>query len=148
MKRIVIIAASLFLFALSASAQIKVYCELLGTQKFLSTKVTVSVDFGQERKFFGDNRMVDADGKVQEFNSMVDAMNYMGTLGWEFEQAYVVTMGSGAGASNVYHWLLSKFVGEDGDPNAIKTKQILNDEERAAAAKEEKQSETEGNLLD
>lgn len=148
MKRIVIIAASLFLFALSTSAQSKVYCELLGTQKFLSTKVTVSVDFGQERKFFGDNRMVDADGKVQEFNSMVDAMNYMGTLGWEFEQAYVVTMGSGAGASNVYHWLLSKFVGEDGDPNAIKTKQILNDEERAAAAKEEKQSETEGNLLD
>ena len=148
MKRIVIIAASLFLFALSASAQSKVYCELLGTQKFLSTKVTVSVDFGQERKFFGDNRMVDSDGKVQEFNSMVDAMNYMGTLGWEFEQAYVVTMGSGAGASNVYHWLLSKFVGEDGDPNALKTKQILNDEERAAAAKEEKQSETEGNLLD
>ena len=92
--------------------------------------------------------MVDADGKVQEFNSMVDAMNYMGTLGWEFEQAYVVTMGSGAGASNVYHWLLSKFVGEDGDTNAIKTKQILHDEERAAVAKEEKPGETEGNLLD
>ena len=145
MKRIVIIAASLFLFALSASAQSKVYCELPGTQKFVSTKVTVSVDFGQERKFFGDNRMVDADGKVQEFNSMVDAMNYMGTLGWEFEQAYVVTMGSGAGASNVYHWLLSKFVGEDGDPNAIKTKQILNDEERAAA---EASKEESGDLLE
>lgn len=149
MKRIVIIVASLFLFALSASAQSKVYCELLGTQKFLSTKVTVSVDFGQERKFFGDNRMVDADGKVQEFNSMVDAMNYMGTLGWEFEQAYVVTVGSGAGASNVYHWLLSKFVGEDGDPNAIKTKQIIKDEERAAAAKIQEEAVTEsGNLLE
>lgn len=145
MKRIVIIAASLFFFALSASAQSKVYCELLGTQKFLSTKVTVSVDFGQERKFFGDNRMVDADGKVQEFNSMVDAMNYMGTLGWEFEQAYVVTMGSGAGASNVYHWLLSKYVGEGGDPNSIKTKQIVNDEERAAA---EASKEGSGDLLE
>ena len=89
--------------------------------------------------------MVDADGKVQEFNSMVDAMNYMGTLGWEFEQAYIVTMGSGAGASNVYHWLLSKFVGEDGDPNAIKTKQILNDEERAAA---EASKEESGDLLE
>ena len=149
MKRIVIIVTSLFLFALSASAQSKVYCELLGTQKFLSTKVTVSVDFGQARKFFGDNRMVDADGKVQEFNSMVDAMNYMGTLGWEFEQAYVVTVGSGAGASNVYHWLLSKFVGEGGDPNAIKTKQIINDEERAAAAKIQEEAVIEsGNLLE
>ena len=93
--------------------------------------------------------MVDADGKVQEFNSMVDAMNYMGTLGWEFEQAYVVTVGSGAGASNVYHWLLSKFVGEDGDPNAIKTKQIIKDEERAAAAKIQEEAVTEsGNLLE
>lgn len=149
MKRIVIIVSSLFLLALSASAQSKIYCELLGTQKFLSTKVTVSVDFGQERKFFGDNRMVDADGKVQEFNSMVDAMNYMGTLGWEFEQAYVVTVGSGAGASNVYHWLLSKFVGEEGDQNAIKTKQILNDEEKAAAAKAQEEAATgSGNLLE
>jgi len=147
MKRIVIIVASLLFFALSASAQSKVYCELLGTQKFLSTKVTVSVDFGQERKFFGDNRMVDANGKVQEFNSMVDAMNYMGTLGWEFEQAYVVTVGSGTSASNVYHWLLSKYVGEDGDPNAIVTKQILNDEERAAAAKSQEGSGS-GNLLE
>ena len=149
MKRILIIVSSLFLFALYASAQSKVYCELLGTQKFLSTKVTVSVDFGQERKFFGDNRMVDANGKVQEFNSMVDAMNYMGTLGWEFEQAYVVTVGAGAGASNVYHWLLSKYVGEGGDQNAIRTKQILYDEERAAAAKSQGESATEsGNLLE
>ena len=147
MKRIVIIVSSLLFFALSASAQSKVYCELLGTQKFLSTKVTVSVDFGQERKFFGDNRMVDANGKVQEFNSMVDAMNYMGTLGWEFEQAYVVTVGSGTSASNVYHWLLSKYVGEDGDPNSIVTKQILNDEERAAAAKSQEGTGS-GNLLE
>ena len=114
MKRILIIVSSLFLFALYASAQSKVYCELLGTQKFLSTKVTVSVDFGQERKFFGDNRMV-----------------------------------SGAGASNVYHWLLSKYVGEGGDQNAIRTKQILYDEERAAAAKSQGESATEsGNLLE
>ncbi len=35
---------------------------------------------------------------------MVDAMNYMGKRGWEFEQAYVVTIGN----QNVYHWLLSK----------------------------------------
>ena len=82
MKRFVFILASLIVFSLSASAQgRKVYCELLGTQKFMSTKVTISVDFGQERKFFGDNRMVDENGNVQVFNSMVDAMNYMGSLG-------------------------------------------------------------------
>lgn len=139
MKRFVFILASLIVFSLSASAQgRKVYCELLGTQKFMSTKVIISVDFGQKRKFFGDNRMVDENGNVQEFNSMVDAMNYMGSLGWEFEQAYVVTVGAGAAASLVYHWLLSKYVGEEGDPNTLKTKQILKDEEKAAAEAQEK----------
>lgn len=144
MKRFVFILASLIVFSLSASAQgRKVYCELLGTQKFMSTKVTISVDFGQERKFFGDNRMVDENGNVQVFNSMVDAMNYMGSLGWEFEQAYVVTVGGGAGASNVYHWLLSKYVGEDGDPNALKTRQTLRDEQKAV----EQQTQEDGDLL-
>ena len=144
MKRFVFILASLIVFSLSASAQgRKVYCELLGTQKFMSTKVTISVAFGQERKFFGDNRMVDENGNVQVFNSMVDAMNYMGSLGWEFEQAYVVTVGGGAGASNVYHWLLSKYVGEDGDPNALKTRQTLRDEQKAA----EQQTQEDGDLL-
>lgn len=81
-----------------------VYCELVGTQKFLSTEVTISVDYGQQRRFFQDNRLKDETGNVQSFNSMVDALNYMGSFGWEFVQAYVVTVGQ----QNVYHWLLKK----------------------------------------
>jgi hypothetical protein len=82
-----------------------VYCELVGMAKFLSTKVTVAVDYGEERSFFQDTRMRDEQtGKVTSFNSMVDALNYMGTKGWEFVQAYVVTTGN----QNVYRWLLKK----------------------------------------
>ncbi len=82
------------------------YCELVGMQKFMSTKVTVEVDFGQEQNFWKakDSRIRTADGKVRTFNSMVDAMNYMGILGWEFAQAYIVTSQN----QNVYHWLLKK----------------------------------------
>ncbi len=82
----------------------KVFCELLGTGKLFSNKVTVTVDFGQETSFwFGSSNqyLVDDNGKAIKFNSMVDAMNYMGKRGWEFEQAYVVTIGN----QNVYHWL-------------------------------------------
>ena len=130
MKKI-IITISLALFACFASnAQSKVYCELLGTQQFLSKKVTVQVDFGQQTKYFSDNRLVDEKGNVIVFNSMVDAMNYMGTLGWEFEQAYVVTIGSGNSTSNVYHWLLSKYVGEEGDANSLKTRDIVQREQQ------------------
>jgi hypothetical protein len=82
-----------------------VYSELVGTQKFLSTKVTIAVDFGEAKNMWKDNRVKDEiTGKVQVFNSMVDALNYMGEDGWEFVQAYIVTIGQ----QNVYHWLLKK----------------------------------------
>src|SRR5262245_41245437 len=81
------------------------YCELVGTQKLLSQKVTIDIDFGEAKNYWKDNRVKDEQsGKVRVFNSMVDALNYMGSDGWEFVQAYVVTMGS----QNVYHWLLKK----------------------------------------
>ena len=103
------------------------YCELVGQQKFLSSKVTVQVDFGQQTTLFSDNRLVDENGDVVVFNSMVDAMNYMGGLGWEFEQAYVVTMGSGASSSNVYHWLLSKYVGDEQEMDSFETVDMVQD---------------------
>ena len=86
----------------------RVYCELLGSSKFLSTKVTVSVDFGQDGNMW-ESKLVDENGKAMTFNSMVDAMNYMGRLGWKIEQSYVVTVGQ----QNVYHWLLSKEILEN-----------------------------------
>lgn len=98
---------TLFTILMNAQNERKVYCELVGVQKgMFSTKVTVNVDFGQDVKFRhqGNQRLVDENGEIIVFNSMVDAMNYMGTIGWEFEQAYVVTIGQ----QNVYHWLLSK----------------------------------------
>lgn len=81
-----------------------VYAEIVGETKFLTNKVTISIDYGQATSFFESNKVKTEDGKNRTFNSMVDAMNYMGALGWEFQQAYVVTMGQ----QNVYHWLMRK----------------------------------------
>jgi hypothetical protein len=85
------------------------YCELVGTGRLLSNKVTVQIDFGQITKFFSDNRYKDpTTGKPVIFNSMIDALNFMGKDGWEFVQAYIVTEGSGTSSQNVYHFLLKK----------------------------------------
>jgi hypothetical protein len=89
----------------TASTSKYVYCELVGIPKLLSLKVNVSVDYGDERYLFKDTRMRDEQtGKLTSFNSMVDALNYMGSKDWEFVQAYVVFNGS----TNVYRWLLKK----------------------------------------
>jgi len=86
-------------FLHAQSAPKFVYAEIVGESRFLSNKVTVSIDYGQVTSFFENTKVKNEDGSNRKFNSMVDAMNYMGALGWEFQQAYVVTTSQ----QNVYH---------------------------------------------
>ncbi len=139
MKKLLFLAIIAILSINVANAQsvpTKVYCELVGTQKFMSAKVTVQVDFGQDPNT--NSKLVDENGKKITFNSMVDAMNYMGKLGWEFEAAYVITTGSGATAQNVYHWLLSKYISDDDNiSDGFTTKGQFKDMQRAQEAQQE-----------
>ena len=87
--------------------QTEQYCLVMATAKLFSTKVIITVDYGQETKFFGDKGVIkDESGKLQSFNSVVDAMNYMNSQGWEFVNAYVVTVSN----QNVYHYLMRRRV--------------------------------------
>ena len=109
MKKIALLSLLVFSF-LFVKSQTKsfAYCELIGTQKLLSTKMVVQVDYGQKTTFFeGVDFIRDENGKRVDFNSMIDAMNFMGTQGWEFVQAYIVT----SGQTQVYHWVLKREIG-------------------------------------
>lgn len=92
----------------------RAYCELLGINKNvlgIGNKISVQVDFGEEKFFWGNDgrdMLVDENGKEIKFNSMVDAMNFMGERGWRFQDSYVVTIGN----QNVIHWLLYKEIKE------------------------------------
>ena len=138
MKKIAIVMFLSLVTTLS-HAQSRTYCELVGMQTLLG-KTSVSVDFGQG-SFFKDNRLVDENGDVIKFNSMIDAMNYMGALGWDFEQAYVVTVGTGNSRQNVYHWLLSKPYSEDGA--GVKTMNMIKQELKKAREQEQEKQEQE-----
>ena len=111
MKRFFISIAVAIIAALPGSAQKRVFCEIVGTQSILTMKVVIDIDFGQQSKSAADHRLTDENGKSLKFNSMIDALNYMGELGWEFEQAFAITHAN----SNVYHYLLSREIGEDED---------------------------------
>lgn len=119
MKKILLTLAFV-LSAVVASAANYVYCELVGTGKLFSSKVSVQVDLGQKTSFWkGVDYLKDENGKSKEFNSMVDAMNFFGKQGWEFVQAYVVTTGQ----QNVYHWLLKKEVSEEDLNKVVNSKE-------------------------
>lgn len=131
MKKCLFLMLMFISMGVVAQKPYKVFCELLGTGKLFSNKVTVTVDFGQETSFWtgaSKQHLVDNKGKKIQFNSMVDAMNYMGKRGWEFEQAYVVTTNQ----QNVYHWLLSKEVTQDESiGEGINTKQDFDDNQES-----------------
>lgn len=81
------------------------YVQIVGTSKLLSTKLTIEIDFGQRTKFFSSGKetiVKDIDGKAVDFNSMIDALNFMSKNGYEFVNAYAITIGN----QNVYHYLL------------------------------------------
>ncbi len=81
------------------------YVQIVGTSKLFSTKLTIQIDFGQRTKLFslGKETIVkDEDGKTLEFNSMIDALNFMSKNGFEFVNAYAITVSN----QNVYHYLL------------------------------------------
>ena len=117
MRKIFIVLLIALAASFAAKAQNRIYCELVEEKLLFSSKVNVHIDFGQETKFLSNTRLVDKDGKAITFNSMVDALNYMAALDWEFEEAYVVQSISGSNNSisttNTRHWILSKIVGDD-----------------------------------
>lgn len=92
-----------------------VYCQLIASEKFLSNKVHVELDFGQKMKYFADNRLKDEKGKPIVFNTNVDAMNFMGKQGWEFSQITMVAVPSGLGASTLVYVTVMKKLFSDLD---------------------------------
>ncbi len=108
MKKIFIITllilGSLQSFAQTDSVEVEQFCQVIATPRLLSNKVTIDVDFGDEKKFWSDNRLRNWEGKVKKFNTIIDAMNFMGREGWSFINAYPVKYGD----SDIFHFAFRK----------------------------------------
>ena len=113
MKKFILLALLFASFSSFAqdSTKVEQYCRLIAFNKLLSSKVNIDVDFGDERKFFRDNRLRDEEsGKLKKFNTVTDALNYMGSQGWTLVNAFPVLDGS----NNTYHYYFKKlFLKED-----------------------------------
>ena len=91
----------------------RVYALLYGSPQLFSSKVKVAIDFGQSTSWLGamsESMIVDENGKEIKFNSMIDAMNYLGQFGWMFAQAYVVPHGDEGDVNGIVYWILYKDV--------------------------------------
>lgn len=100
----------LFFPLLTFAQNHKYYCEVTGTEKDLSNGMKIIFDFGTNPSynFWGDLNakliFVDRDGSNIDFNTMVDAANFLSEKGWTFLQAY----SSAHGERIVEHWIFCK----------------------------------------
>lgn len=115
MKKLILLNGFLFLFCIPIFAQVFVgdvdinkldieYCEIVGQRKFLSSKVKVTVDYGQKRGDVSKSKIKDANGKTKSFLGIIDALNFMNKNGWEWADSFIVTHKE----KLVYHYLLKK----------------------------------------
>ena len=93
----------------AASAQtdttkIEQYCQVIATPRLLSNKVTIDIDFGEQKSFWRDTRLKTYDGRLKKFNTIIDALNFMGKEGWLFINAYPVRDNQ----SEIYHFAFKK----------------------------------------
>lgn len=108
MKKLIVISIAIFAcFASKAqtdTSHIEQYCQVIATPRLLSNKVTIDIDFGDEKKFWLDDRLKNNEGKLKKFNTIIDALNYMGKDGWTFINAYPVRMGD----TEIFHFAFKK----------------------------------------
>lgn len=87
------------------TTKVEQYCEVVATSRLLSNKVTIDVDYGEERSIWKNYRLKDDEGKFKKFNSVIDAVNYLGKGGWKLVNAFPISTGSGP---MVYHYVFKK----------------------------------------
>jgi hypothetical protein len=116
MKKL-IVALALGMFSFGGNAQVIVdgvdindldlqYVELVGQTRFISlTKIKVFVDYGQDFSW-RQQTIEDESGERSSFNSMVDALNFMYSNGWEFVSNYHIDNDG----SLTYHYILQRQV--------------------------------------
>lgn len=66
---------------------------MIAQERFLSTKVTIFIDYGQSVQGGNRQRMEvvnPSDDKRIKFNSVMHAVNYLISNGWEYQEAMVL----------------------------------------------------------
>ena len=99
MNKVLTICIALFFslqsFSQQDSTTIEQYCAVVATPRL-----------------WKDNRLKTEEGKVKKFNTVIDALNYMGNNGWQLVNAFPVSTGTN---SFVYNYVFRKvFLREEG----------------------------------
>jgi len=103
---VIVLSASFASFAQTDTSKIEQYCQVIATPRLFSNKVTIDIDFGEEKGYLKDDRLKTNDGSLKKFNTIIDALNFMGRDGWVFINAYLVHMAN----TEIHHFAFKKLI--------------------------------------
>ncbi|MEO8854977.1 MAG: hypothetical protein ABI359_14430 [Ginsengibacter sp.] len=72
------------IYAQSDTTKVEQYCELFANPVLFSKNLLIDANFGVARKFWSDDKIKEETNKLKKFNSLIDAMNYLGAQGWKY----------------------------------------------------------------
>jgi len=148
MRKIILLIITVF-FCFSTKSQIIVegidinnepsveICQVVAYGKFLSKKVIISIDYGQEISFWQKRTIVsDTVGEEIVFNTVIDAINFVEKNGWTHYESLAITMTS----SKVYHYYFRR---KDTNRNFTKKKKYKIPEHKVDSRLERLRNEEE-----
>lgn len=117
MKKVIFLFTLNFLFLVSGFSQTvngipikEINAEYIQIEsspgEIFNNNIRILIDFGQEKRGLSTKEEIikDADGKKMTFNSMIDALNFMSANGYEFVQAYGVSISN----KEIHHYYLMR----------------------------------------
>ena len=85
--------------------KIEIFCDLMSSKKFLGTEEMLTINYGDRDSLWLDKSMYNKISKqIKKYNSIIDALNYMGSEGWETLRSYSTSHNS----YTVEHYVLKK----------------------------------------
>jgi len=86
---------------------IEVFCDLVSKKKFLGTSQNISINYGDRDSLWQDQKIFAlTDRELKNFNTIIDALNFMGNEGWTTISSYSTSQNSYI----VEHYILKKTI--------------------------------------
>ena len=85
--------------------KIEVFCDLVSRKKFLSFEEEITINYGNRDNLWIDKEIYTILQKdIKNYNSIIDALNYMGNEGWKIINSY----SSSKDSYTIEHYILKK----------------------------------------
>tara|TARA_Y100001968_G_scaffold46040_1_gene36153 strand:+ start:992 stop:1402 length:411 start_codon:yes stop_codon:yes gene_type:complete len=85
--------------------KIEVFCDLIAKTKFLGTEQKIMINYGNRDSLWIDKKIYTLMAKdLKKYNSIIDALNYMGSEGWKTINTY----SSSQNSYTIQHYILKK----------------------------------------